>query len=370
MKFMPMLNRFRQSSYASKVAALCAVLIVGVAGYTFISTRAASPFAAVEAESGTLSGSASIINDSAASAGKAIQFGTVSTPPPTTGLLQPNPLGFAPYAYISWEGSNLMAAYSNAVGTNNFYAAFINASSGCNLAWDGDASMPMSSDTQHLADINAIKAKGGNVVVSFGGDTGGTDMMPADTCTNVSSLQAAYQSVITKYGISELNFDIEGVALGNSAGLARNVQALAALQKANPSVKVSVTLPADTSGLSTGSGNNALGVVQQMYDGGVVLSSVGIMAMEFGVSGAQTTPVEQSATSTASQIQKIYGVDATTAWKAINLIVEIGKNYDGNTFSVTDAQNVKAFVTQKGIGTISMWETGTDTGNQYGNVFK
>jgi hypothetical protein len=65
----------------NKRMALLFVGIFAILGATLlIITKAASPSLSIEAESGTLSGTASLVNDSTASDGKAIQFGAaVST---------------------------------------------------------------------------------------------------------------------------------------------------------------------------------------------------------------------------------------------------------------------------------------------------
>jgi hypothetical protein len=61
-------------------AAVAAIVVVG--GYALMLVNASGFFAATEAESGTLSGNASLINDSSAAGGKAIVFKAPVSPPP------------------------------------------------------------------------------------------------------------------------------------------------------------------------------------------------------------------------------------------------------------------------------------------------
>lgn len=65
-------------------AALLAAVAVIMAGYAFLTTQAAGTFAYADASKATVSGGATIVSDSAAATGKAVQFaGETTTPPPT-----------------------------------------------------------------------------------------------------------------------------------------------------------------------------------------------------------------------------------------------------------------------------------------------
>jgi hypothetical protein len=62
-------------------------------------------------------------------------------------------------------------------------------------------------------------------------------------------LQQKYQNIIDQYSLSWLDFDIEGTALSNYAANDRRNAAIAGLQKNNPLLKISYTLPVETYGL-------------------------------------------------------------------------------------------------------------------------
>jgi hypothetical protein len=78
-----LIEKIRNASQLNKAIAVAVGISVGVVGYTLIVSNAAGPYAASEAESGTLVGAASVIDDASASAGKAIKFG--AQPPTSTG---------------------------------------------------------------------------------------------------------------------------------------------------------------------------------------------------------------------------------------------------------------------------------------------
>ena len=93
--------------------------------------------------------------------------------------------------------------------------------------------------------------------------------------------------MVNTYGVTRLDFDIEGSALADTAATSRRDQALAALQAADPAVQVDFTLAVDPQGLPTGSGSE-YALLQDAKAKGVKVSVVNIMTMDFGA-GSTTT---------------------------------------------------------------------------------
>ena len=92
-----------------------------------------------------------------------------------------------------------------ATGQKAFDMAFILSGGGsCSPSWDGTD--PVSSDTQVGSVINEVRANGGDVIVSIGGYNG-TKL--GQVCGSASATAAAYQQVITKYGLHAFDFDLE-----------------------------------------------------------------------------------------------------------------------------------------------------------------
>ena len=100
--------------------------------------------------------------------------------------------------------------------------------------------------------VSSLQSTGVHVIVSFGGATG---TEPALACSSAASLQALHQSVITRYKVNLLDFDIEGGAVSDQASITRRDQALKALKAANPGLVISYTLPVLPTGLSGSCGN-------------------------------------------------------------------------------------------------------------------
>ncbi len=109
----------------------------------------------------------------------------------------------APYLQITSGDAGDMAADLSASGDSSYTLAFLIPQSGCTPEWEDNGDSVGAFTSQ----VNSLKSAGGNVIISFGGESGGE---LAQTCTSVSSLTAAYANVVNTYGVNRLDFDIEG----------------------------------------------------------------------------------------------------------------------------------------------------------------
>ncbi len=272
------------------------------------------------------------------------------------GLLQPDSRGFAPYAYIPW-GDISMTAIKDATGVKNYTAAFVLSNGNCVPAWDGNSTLGLSSNRANIirTDINNIRASGGDVTVSFGG-AGGTELALA--CPTVATLKDAYKSVVDKYGLGRMDFDIEGAAIGNSTANELRAQALALLQRDYPNLKVFVTLSVNGNGIPS----NGVNFLTQLKNNGAILAGVNIMTMDYGVRSTQLGQLAiQSANRTQIQLKTIFGSSDAVAWKSLNLTAMIGINdTQPETFSLANAIELRTFADQKKIGALSFWSLNRD----------
>jgi hypothetical protein len=205
------------------------------------------------------------------------------------------------------------------------------------------------------------------VIISFGGASG-TEL--ALGCTTVSSLQAAYQSVLNKYRVNSstpvrLDFDIEGGATTDQASITRRNQALRNLKAANPGLVISYTLPVLPTGL-VASGVNILNSVRA---DGLSLDVVNVMAMDYGPAndngGQMGLNAQLAASNTRNQVLAA-GLTAT-----IGVTPMIGIN-DVNTeiFQLADAQSLLNFANANSyITRLSMWSVARDNGSCAGQGF-
>ena len=162
---------------------------------------------------------------------------------------------YAPYIDMALGQDQNLVAVSKASGIKVFTLAFVLSSGGCAAGWQGVGSIAqdtLDNGTTMLSQVQALRAAGGDVIISFGGAAG---QEPALTCPDAASLKAVYQQVVDRYQAKSLDFDIEGGAVADQASIARRNKALVALKAANPGLKISFTLPVLPTGLdSTASG--------------------------------------------------------------------------------------------------------------------
>ncbi len=267
----------------------------------------------------------------------------------------------APYLQIDSGDAGDMAADMSATGLKYYTLAFLIPQSGCTPEWEdgGDAVGAFT------AQINSLKAAGGNVIISSGGESGGE---LAQTCTSVPSLTAAYANVVNTYGVNRLDFDIEGSTLSDTAANTRRDQALAALQAQDPSVQVDYTLAVAPNGLPSAQ----LGVLQDAQAQGVKVNLINIMTMDFGNGQNALNDALSAAQATAGQLSSLYGISTAQAYAMMGLTPIAGQNDDNEFFSTANASTLESFAATNGVGELSFWEVdGYDkpAGYAYSKIF-
>jgi hypothetical protein len=200
--------------------------------------------------------------------------------------------GFTPYVDTTAYPPYNLVSTARQTGVKQFNLAFIVSGGGCTPEWGGTTAI---GDNPVAAQIGALRAIGGDVRISFGGEAG--DEL-ALTCATAAQLEAAYQRVISAYDVHEVDFDIEGAALANTAANTLRDQALAALQQQD-NLQISFTVPVIPSGLDSGTVAMLGGAVQA----GVRISAIDIMTMDYG-DGAAPDP---------GGMMGSYAIDAATA---------------------------------------------------------
>jgi len=278
----------------------------------------------------------------------------------TTGCAPAPGLPAAPYVDMgAWPTPSLV---DMAVGGNlkSFTLAFITAS-GCKAMWFNayDPRQAWAKDQ-----IDAIRARGGDVKISFGGATG---IELAQSCSTVASLQAEYQAVVSAYNLRYIDLDIEGAATADPASVGRRSQALAALQRANPGLKVSLTLPVLPEGLTA----DGLNVVRSARDAGVDVDIVNVMAMDYYRDGDYGNFAVQAANSTFAQLKSLYpGRTDAQVWKMVGVTPMLGQNDDGRIYNQDDARQLVTFAGTKHLGVLAFWEMTRDRNACTGALYR
>ena len=267
----------------------------------------------------------------------------------------------APYLQISSADAGDMAADMAASGDKFYTLAFLTPKSGCTPEWEdgGDSVGAFTSQ------ISSLQAAGGDVIISFGGAAGGE---LAQTCTSVSSLEAAYAKVVSTYHVTRLDFDIEGSVLDDTTSNSRRDQALAQLQAAT-GVQIDYTIPVDPTGIES----NAKALLNDAKSKGVKVNLVNIMTMDFGDGQNALNDAESAAKATVGQLQSIYGISATAAWNTLGLTPIAGKNDDNENFTQANATTLEGFAAANGVQELAFWEVqdyDKATGYAYSKTFQ
>lgn len=272
---------------------------------------------------------------------------------------------FAPYVDTSLQPAYDLVKSSEKTGVKNYTLAFIDAPGNqCTPKWGGSQEL---NDNAVAKQIDKFRKKGGDVRISFGG-ANGSELGLA--CKSPEELAKAYGKVIDAFKLKKVDFDIEGSTLPNTDANTRRAKAIAQLQKEHKDLDVSYTLPVLPEGL-TKDGTNLL---KNAKENGVKVSSVNIMAMDYGpkYTGDMGKYATQAATATQKQVKESLGVsDDAKAWKTVAITPMIGVNdQKAEVFKTDDAKEVKKFADSKGMGWTSMWSATRDKACEGGGGVK
>jgi len=258
---------------------------------------------------------------------------------------------FAPYVDVMlWPTFSLMNCY-NATGQKYYTLAFITANGSGQPAWGGITAM---SDNFMLDQIQQLRGVGGDVIVSFGGANG----TPIDaSITNVTSLVAAYSSVIDRYGLTWIDFDIEGYWVADQASIDRRNSAAKQLQTKYPGLRITYCLPVMPTGLTA----DGVNIINKAKAAGVAINSVNVMAMDYG--GANSA-MGQAAISAAQATRSQTGSN-------IGITPMIGQNDSaGEIFSLSNATEVVNFAKANSyVNMLAMWSATRDNGGCAGQTY-
>jgi hypothetical protein len=275
--------------------------------------------------------------------------GAVAALAPTSSAAATSVYSVAPYTDMSNGQEGLLDTAITQHGLKAYTAAFV-IGAGCTQEW-GDT-LPVGSDSYTDPEIARAKSEGASVIISSGG-SGGEPL--AWTCSTQSSIDAGYQAIINAYGVNQLDFDVEGAAIADTAAAARQMQAMKDLKASDPGLQFSMTLPVLTSGLT----QDGVNILQAAKNAGIRIDVVNIMTMDYyaGTSTEMGSAAVSAAQATLAQMQS---VDSGYSYANLGITPMIGKNDDGSTFTLGDAQTVESFAAQHGVGRLAFWSTDRD----------
>ncbi|MEV8612145.1 chitinase [Amycolatopsis sp. NPDC051373] len=276
---------------------------------------------------------------------------TADAQPAAAAALSNNWYASAPYLMPVSNNPPDPVTVMNATGQKAFQLAFILApdGGGCSPTWDGKSAV--SSDTAVAGVVNRIRGNGGDVSVSVGG-YGGTKL--GQTCGTVDATAAAYQQVVTKYGLKAIDFDLEEPEYENTAAIANELGAAKKLQADNPGLFVSVTMP----GTSAGTGWFGTQLLDQAKSIGFTPDNFSIMPFDGGFNGssAQVSALENF----HGLLESHLGWDSATAYSHEGFSGMNGRSDNAEIFTLADFQTVYDYATSHHLGRFTYWAVNRD----------
>jgi Glycosyl hydrolases family 18 len=277
---------------------------------------------------------------------------------------------YAPY-FEAWTKDSIVRIARRS-GARFFTLAFLQTArrGSCTLTWNGYRSQRVARGGRYTAQARTMRAMGGNVIPSFGGysaDHDGEEI--ADSCHSVKKIARAYESVVTTYGVTRLDMDVEDRSLSNAAGIARRSAAMRLLQewaaRHHRQVQIVLTLGVEPSGLP----GNCLAVLKSAVTHGVRVTAVNVLAFDYYNSNSDSdmgTEAKEALRATHKQLTRLFPHRSSRSlWAMEGVTLLPGIDDFPKKTEVTypsEAQDVLYFAKAHRLRLISIWAIQRDNG--------
>jgi len=266
-----------------------------------------------------------------------------TTPPPGGGVQ-----AVAPYLYNGWGNPPDPTTVMNATGVKWFTLAFVLSNGYCNPQWDGGRALTGGVDQ---STITKVRAAGGDVVPSFGGYSGNK---LESSCSSAGELAAAYQKVISAYGLKAIDIDIEADAYSNGTVQQRTVDALKTVKADNPGLTVYVTIGTGQSGPDTS-------LINRAASSGLTVDAWTIMPFDFGGAGQNMGNLTtQAAEGLKNALKNAYGYSDDQAYRHSGISSMNGITDNNETVTVNDFRTILAYAQAHHLARLTFWSANRD----------
>jgi chitinase len=256
----------------------------------------------------------------------------------------------APYYSVLDPAAPDLGAVMSATGQKAFDMAFILANGGgCAPAWNGTD--PVSGDTQVAAVISEVRSDGGDVIVSAGGYNG-TKL--GQVCGTAAATAAAYQQVITTYGLHAVDFDLEEPEIESSAAIDNELGAARILQQDNPGLFIAITMPS----IATGANYFGQQLLNEAKTLGFTPDDYTIMPFDGGFNGGSSQVAALQGLN--SQLVATFGWSSPVAYAHEGFSGMNGRTDSAEYFHQSDFQTVLSFAQSAGLGRYTFWSVNRD----------
>lgn len=277
--------------------------------------------------------------------GLGLLVGGCTSPPPSSSTVSTPPAA-APYVDVTGAHPDLAAA-ADATGTREFVLAFVLATDGrCEPSWGGVTPL---GDPGLRAESTNLRDRGVALTVASGGAQG---QYLEQVCASADELADAYGEALDSVGATRLDLDIEADVDAD--------RVVAAVRELQDRRDVPVTLTLRVADQSTGLEPSAVDLVRRAVDAGADVT-VNAMVMNFPPDGPWGEAMVQAAEASAAQLG-LLGWSEQDRYHRLGLTVMIGRNDLGMVTTLDDAEMVRAFADERGVGRLSHWSLARDNG--------
>ena len=258
----------------------------------------------------------------------------------------------APYEYLGWGEPQPPATVMAESGIKDLTMAFMLSHKKCNPEWDGER--PLLGGVDQSA-IESIRAAGGDVDVSFGGWSG---KKLGSSCKTVTALAGAYQKVIAAYSLKAIDIDIEHGEVRSKKVRQRVIEALAAVQKEDPGIDISVTFGTAESGPES----SGLSLIEDAAAIGFQPTGWTIMPFDFGPPKTDMGHASIHALEgLAADVSAAFHVSLAFAYEHSGASSMNGKTDESSeTVSAQNFKTLLEFAQQKHLARLSFWSVNRD----------
>jgi chitinase len=260
----------------------------------------------------------------------------------------------APYVYTGWGDPPNIRTVMNATGVKQFTMAFMLSGGGCVPRWD--SARPLRGG-QDEAMINAIRAGGGDVQISFGGWSG-NKLGP--NCSSPTALANAYQQVIDAYNLKYIDIDIENTdEFENFTVMDRILNAMRIIKQNNPGITTIITFGTSING-PTGAGSRLIRQAAALNSNFDVFT---IMPFDFGCTGAGRNMFDCTVSATEglkNQLKAVFGWTDAQAYAHIGISGMNGKSDVNETTTTGHWTQIRDWANQRHLARLAFWSVNRD----------
>ncbi len=259
-------------------------------------------------------------------------------------------IAVSPYYANGWGAPPVPKTVMTVSGVRWFSMAFMLSNGGCTPLWDGNRALTGGGDAAKIA---AIRAAGGDVIVSFGGAQG---YKLGRQCSTAASLAAAYQKVISTYHLKGIDVDIELAEFHDNTAVQREIDALKIVQQKNHGIKVFITFPS----LKTGPDSWGVSLIKRCSLSHLWITAWVIMPFDMGGGSNMGADTVRATDGLHAVLENWYGLTSAQAYHVSGISSMNGKTDENEIVDRADFRAIVNYANLHHLGRLAFWSMNRD----------